>query len=98
MSEATDQVSLTSELEDNNLTEEDLMQITGGQVTDTEGALIGGAVSAKVLGVHNGIHAYRLKGGKGGLIAGAIGVAEGAVGGGLTGGIGVHVENTLRHK
>ncbi len=90
------------------LAEEELWLVTGGQVTDTEGAVVGAAVSAKVLGAHNAITGYNrgwksavpsleggAKGGKGAAIAGTIGVAEGAVAGGLTGGIGVHVEHAL---
>jgi hypothetical protein len=98
----------TSGPEVHTLTEEELWQVTGGQVTDKDGAIIGGAVSAKVLGAHNAVTGYKrgwksavptleggAKGGKGAAIAGGIGVAEGAVAGGLTGGIGVHMERTL---
>jgi hypothetical protein len=113
MSQRTDQASLASRLEDYSLAEEDLTQVTGGTVTDTQGALIGSLVGAKVLGVHSAIAGYKHgaksaiplleaggpKGSKGALAAGTIGAVEGAVGGGLAGGIGVHEVNALSgHK
>ena len=95
------------------LSDEELEAVTGGSsdVTDTDGAIIGAAVGAKLIGVHTAVTAYKrgaksaiplheggVKGGKGALIGGVAGAVEGAVAGGITGFVGVHVERTIKQS